>query len=169
MEITELSRSDAERLRNALPADVATGLKEAFVDEERNLERGRPWALSESERMYFAVSRDGAAYLFIGINPSPPNAINISSFARIVPAPKGHAGMCLKAFIETKLVPMCRETQKEAIAAHATARGQGVFERLKLSPPRGIKTIQSRGPIWTLFLAERAPSDPDPGSSGAWR
>lgn len=156
--IAELSQRDADQFRNALPSDgdIAAGLMAAFVAEEQNLGEGRAWALSPSERIYFIVSLNGAAYLLIGINPSPPNAMNISSFARIIPAPKGRAATCLRAFIEAKLVPMCRDAGKVAIAVHVTTEGgHKVFASLKASPPEGIKRVDSRRGFWTLFLTER--------------
>ena len=139
-----------------LSGEPLDNFKLAFHEEAKNTLEGRDnlWALhapekstqqanSSDKRIYYLISIDEIPYLLVGINPTPIQMINLSSFSRIVSEPKGKATVCLTKLIGDKLVPVCRENDKSTIAAMIfTDRGDKVFRQLRQKLPRGIKEIR---------------------------
>lgn len=124
-----------------LSGEILKDFKLGFHSEKENV-LNDIWALPPHERRYFLILLDQINYLLVGINPTPPNSVNISSFSRIVLEPKGYAAACLKVLIEKYLVPLCRETGKRIISAHiATGRSEKTFKKLKKNLPQGIEKI----------------------------
>jgi hypothetical protein len=166
--IKALSQKDADCIMKGLSGEALGDFKLGFHDESKSILKGKDhvWALPLPEesakqtynpdnRFYYLISFEGIPYLLVGINPTPIDVINLSSFARIVSQPKGKATVCLRKLIEDKLVPMCREKGKRAIFARiATDRGEKVFHRLRRELPKGIKEIEIASPACHVILRE---------------
>lgn len=155
--IKKLRQEEADSIMKGLSGEPLENFKKGFHVEEENLSKGHTWALpppgvqsgtseNANRRIYYLVALNEVSYLLIGINPTPPNSILLSSFARINTRQGKMAGQSLKKFIEDILIPMCRETGKTAIAARiASDRADKVFRHLQRALPRGIRAIRING------------------------
>lgn len=149
LKVQPLAQDAADELMKSL-ARLFDKFEEAFsTEKERRIGREQLWALPLDARQYFTVSINGIPYLLIGINmkplPDKSDTIAISSFARIVPVPKGLAPNCMRHFIGKTLADFCRENGKRYITARLTDDGLKVFEKLQAEPPRGVSiTIKDK-------------------------
>ena len=168
MTVKKLSQEDADRIMKGLSEKLLEDFKRGFHDEAKNILNGKDhvWALplpeeavpqsyNPDKRIYYLILFEKIPYLLVGINPTPIDVMNLSSFARIVSQPKGKATICLRKLIEDKLVPMCREKGKRAIfATIATDRSEKVFHRLRRELPKGIKEIKISSLTCHVILCE---------------
>jgi hypothetical protein len=130
MEIKLLSQQEADDLMKTLRAQCLSNFRKAF-HSERDKPRDMIWALPKEERLYYQVE----SYLF-GVNPKPAFSIGISSFARILDAtPEKSCAECLKKLICDKLVPMCKDQQKNLIKVALTEDGKRIFRALQAILP----------------------------------
>jgi hypothetical protein len=148
--INEISQDDADQIRDSLPRDLVPGLDEAFQGEKNDAEPARRWAFPNDLRTYLIARVDGVRYLLVGINTQ---YLHISSFARIVAAPRGHAAECMRRVVGDWLVPRLRATGKRATYCRTTTPGGWrVLTALQSNPPAGIKAV-TPGTAWTVYLA----------------
>ena len=160
--VHELSQRDADNVRKASSDEILRNLMKAFSEEETGLNRDGAWALPPDKRRYYMLSLKGLIrrrlrrvnYLLVGVNPqATPRSIVISSFAKVAHELKRQGAVCLRKLVEEKLVPLCQEMGKEAIATGPTNdRARDVLEKLREGLPTGIREIRVSGVAYIMEL-----------------
>ncbi len=152
--IQELDQAEADRLRGSLSGECLRLVQFGFKPEEDRLRGGGGWSHPRDCRVYYLVLLDGTPYLLVGINLSPPHAINISSIARVVIGPPGYALLYLRRLIEETCVPMCHDLKKQFILARAATRdGARLLRWLTAKGLRGVESITFERSFWKAVVA----------------